>query len=79
MQCSARGKPLARLAPALFGKTTVIVTLVCPDVLLASLTWWLASALPGALGSEEPPAVSALAVAIMSVSIATWVGERMLL
>jgi hypothetical protein len=73
-----REKLLARLVSALFGKMTVIATWLCPDVLLALLTWWLASALPGTLGSEEPPAISALAVAIMGVSIATWVGERML-
>jgi hypothetical protein len=53
--------------------------LACSEMSLALLTRWLASALPRALGSEEPLTVSGLAVYVMSVSIATRVGERMLL
>jgi Undecaprenyl-phosphate galactose phosphotransferase WbaP len=54
----------------------VVATLVCSDVLLALLVWWLASALQGAWGRG---ALSEVAVAAMAPIIAAWVGMRALL
>ncbi len=56
----------------------VVATLVCSDVLLALLIWWLASALQGVWGKGPLP-VSELTHATMVPVIAVWVGLRALL
>jgi uncharacterized protein with GYD domain len=55
-------------------RTIVAATLLCSDVLLALLIWWLASALT--LGAWDGGAVSELDAAAMVVVIGTWVSPE---